>query len=298
MISNLNLTHKPVLIKSIMRLLDDTWKIEDWSEKVVVDATFGAGGYSNAFIGRGAKVFAFDQDKSIQKFVQDTRKIVSDRKSVDKFEFICDNFVNIDKYKQIENVDLVIFDLGMSSMQLDSEDRGFSFRFDDSPLDMDMSDSKLDDKSAEYILNNYTKKQLADAFFNYGGEKASYKIADSIIESRPLTTVADLKTAVQVVSKHPKSITRIFQAIRIEVNDEINNLWIALNNSVKILGKNGIVLVVDFHSVEDKYVKFFFKNNKELKPLFKKIMVPDDEEIRHNPRARSAKLRGAIMVNK
>ena len=295
--------HKSVLLKESIDSLNlkDNYKI--------VDCTLGYGGHSSEILKRinMGFLFAFDQDEDA---------IFSSYSRLEEigknFEIIKSNFVNIKKElekRNISKVDGILYDLGVSSPQLDEADRGFSFH-KDSKLDMRMDKSqKLD---AYYVVNNYSYDMLVDIFYKYGEEKYSSSIAKGIINSRPIETTLEL---VEVIKnnvpekyrreKHPAR--KIFQAIRIEVNDELNVFKKSLLDALELLNIGGRICVITFHSLEDKICKEVFnsvsKVNDDLKklpiipeeflPKYKviKTIEPSKEEIDENSRARSAKLR-------
>jgi len=267
--------------------------------KVFVDCTLGEGGHSleilKACNGKCC-VIGIDADPEIIKSAQERLKEYND-----SFIAVNSRFSNLDivlKELKIEKVDGFLFDLGISSYHLDNPERGFSFRFD-TFLDMRMNrDEKL---TAEYVVNHYSKKDLEKILKEYGEEPFAKRIADSIIKNRPIRTTKELVAAISKVypRKYKNSrihfATRTFMALRIEVNREFDELRTALSKSLDFLKTGGRILVITFHSLEDRIVKKFFKENegKGLKILTKKPLYPTEEEIIENPRARSAKLRAA-----
>ena len=296
--------HVPVLLAPVIRCLSAN------EGGVFVDGTFGAGGYTRAILEAHptTKVIAFDRDASVlptaQKFQQEFK---------DRFVFIQDCFSHVEKYV-LTPVDGFVLDIGVSSMQIDDPKRGFSFRFD-GPLDMRMSNEGI---SAADIVNNWPEKKLADILYRYGEEKASRKIAKAITNARPLNTTLQLADVIHSVMPRPKdgsdSAMRSFQALRIAVNDELGELERALQASPKILKPKGRLVVVSFHSLEDRIVKDFLKQNSALSKHRNKygenkdvstglFMVPDkkpitanEAELQQNIRAHSAKLRWAIRT--
>ena len=281
---------------------------------IIVDATLGYGGHSSSILDRIKKgyLFAFDQDSEAIRHSTDRLSKVGAN-----FTIIKSNFVNMKEEinkRGIEHVDGILFDLGVSSPQLDEKDRGFSFH-EDAPLDMRMDrEQKL---TAYDVVNNYSKEELARIFLKYGEDKFSNNIAKKIVEYRstkPIETTLELveviKTAVPMkfrIDKHPAR--QIFQAIRIEVNHELDVLEPALNQALDLLNVGGRVSVITFHSLEDRIVKNIFREKcsideklkglpnipEEYLPDFKlvenKAIVPSEEELERNPRARSSKLR-------
>jgi len=280
---------------------------------VFVDATFGAGGYSRAILKAHpeAEVYAFDRDESVMPFVEKLKKEFPNR-----FHFILAPFSELAGYLS-SPIDGIVWDLGVSSMQIDTPERGFSFQ-QDGPLDMRMASEGL---SAKEVVNTYPEGKLADILYRYGEERASFKIARALVRAReksPIETTGQLAEIIHHVMPHPKkgdSAMRSFQALRIYVNDELEQLRIALESGLNLLTSGGRMVVVTFHSLEDKIVKDFFamtagkgagKNRHQLmeeepviprlKDISKKPVLPTEQEILKNPRAHSAKLRWAIKV--
>ena len=276
-----------------------------------VDCTLGYAGHSSEILKRLKRgfLFAFDQDMEAIKYSEKKLSEISLN-----FKIIHSNFENMkEKLNEegIEKVDGILFDLGLSSPQIDDASRGFSF-MNDARLDMRMNkDSK---KDAYMVVNNYSKEQLAEIFFKYGEEKLSNVIAKKIVDSRPIKTTTELveviKSAVGAnyfFKSHPER--EIFQAIRIEVNDELKVLEKVLPDAIEILNQGGRISVITFHSLEDRIVKQIFKNNSEVDPIFKgmpdipdeykpkiklinkKPILPNEEELKNNTRSKSAKLR-------
>lgn len=276
-----------------------------------VDCTLGYAGHSSEILKRLKRgfLFAFDQDMEAIKYSEKKLSEISLN-----FKIIHSNFENMkEKLNEegIEKVDGILFDLGLSSPQIDDASRGFSF-MNDARLDMRMDkDSK---KDAYMVVNNYSKEQLAEIFFKYGEEKLSNVIAKKIVDSRPINTTTELveviKSAVGAnyfFKSHPER--EIFQAIRIEVNDELKVLEKVLPDAIEMLNKGGRISVITFHSLEDRIVKQIFKNNSEVDPIFKgmpdipdmykpkiklvnkKPILPSEEELKNNTRSKSAKLR-------
>lgn len=279
------------------------------SDSVIVDCTLGYAGHSSEILKRIDKgfLFAFDQDDDA---------ILSSRDRLNKigsnYCIIKSNFVNIKeelKKRNISKVDGILYDLGVSSPQLDEGNRGFSFH-QDARLDMRMDTSKTLD--AYYVVNNYTYEDLVNIFYKYGEEKYASSIAKGIINSRPITTTLEL---VEVIKnnvpekykrdKHPAR--KVFQAIRIEVNDELNVFEKSLKDSLELLNVGGRICVITFHSLEDKICKNIFNSVSrvddslkhlpiipdEYLPKFKviKTIDPTKNELEVNNRSRSAKLR-------
>lgn len=281
---------------------------------IVVDATLGYGGHSSNILERVNKgyLFAFDQDSEAIRYSTDRLNKIGTN-----FTIIKSNFVNMKEElnkRDINKVDAVLFDLGVSSPQLDDESRGFSFH-NDARLDMRMDrEQKL---SAYEVVNEYSEQDLSRIFYKYGEDKFSKSIARKIVEYRknkPIETTLELveviKSGVPMkyrINKHPAR--QIFQAIRIEVNHELDVIEPALSQALELLKVGGRVAVITFHSLEDRLVKNYFKEKTkvddkvkgmpnipdEYLPDFRlvvnKAIIPSEEEIENNPRARSSKLR-------
>lgn len=281
---------------------------------IIVDATLGYGGHSSSILDRIKKgyLFAFDQDSEAIRHSTDRLSKIGTN-----FTIIKSNFKNMKEElnkRGIDKVDGVLFDLGVSSPQLDDAERGFSFH-EDAPLDMRMDQEQA--FSAYDVVNNYSKEELARIFLKYGEDKFSNNIAKKIVEYRTtkkiettLELVEIIKTAVPMkfrIDKHPAR--QIFQAIRIEVNHELDVIEPAINQALEMLNVGGRVAVITFHSLEDRLVKNIFREKckideklkglpnipEEYLPDFRlvenKAIVPSEEELKRNPRARSSKLR-------
>lgn len=296
--------HVSVLLKESVDFLVQN------SDGIYVDVTFGGGGHSREILSRlssNGKLFGFDQDQdALQNGLDDNR-----------FTLINQNFrylKNSLRLQGIAQVDGVLADLGVSSHQFDTAERGFSTRFDG---DLDMRMNQNAPKTAQTIVNEYSEKQLADIFFQYGELKDSFRIAKKIIAYRSvkkIKTTEDLKAIVldEIPKfKQNKYLAQVFQALRIEVNDEINALKEMLTQAAAILKPGGHLVVISYHSLEDRLVKRFMKTGLfqgqpevdvfgraevPLKPVTRKMMMPTDEEITENNRARSAKLRVAEKI--
>ena len=256
--------------------------------------TFGAGGYTRAFLESGANVIAFDRDTSVLNDVKEIQKQYGDR-----FKFINAPFSEISQLKNTD-FDDVVFDLGISSMQIDNGARGFSFRFD-APLDMRM-DTRTDITAAD-LIKKLSDNELADILYEYGDIKKSHMMAKILKKELPQTTFQ-----LRDLIKNPNDVAPIFQSLRIAVNDEMGQIKSALSNVHNLLRSGGRCVCVTFHSIEDRIVKNTFRkwtdvagdprlptvNVAEYKPL--RTIVPSDEELAKNPRARSAHMRGVIKV--
>src|SRR5579875_416740 len=258
-----------------------------------VDATFGAGGHSRAILerlGPSGKLAAFDVDPSVHA----RAGVPCDP----RFILIRGNFRHLDaalEFRKLAPVDGVLFDLGVSSMQLDSAERGFSFAAD-APLDMRM-DASQGLSAADYIART-PERELADAIFEFGEERAARKIARAIKQHHPRTTgelARIVSAAVHVPGKRERThpATRTFQALRIAVNDELDALRDGLDAATRVLRPGGRLVAISFHSLEDRIVKNTMRTDPRLRPLLKKPLVAGARELRDNPRSRSAKLRVA-----
>ena len=295
--------HIPVMLQEVLQHLNPQ------NGEIYVDATFGNGGYTRAILEKAnCKVIAIDRDPSVKIRANEFRNTYGER-----FEFrsgCFGDFSNIIK----ETINGAVFDIGVSSMQLDEAQRGFSFA-QDAPLDMRMSSEGL---SAYEIVNNYDEKELADIIFNYGEERKSRQIASKIIEYRQKKHIETTKELAEIIYTviHKKAgtidpATRTFQALRIAVNNELDELDKGLKGATIRLSPAGRLVVVDFHSLEDRIVKNYMKENSPKKTkiskyapelikhdcIFSEIskaIQPTKEECLINPRARSAKLRYAV----
>ena len=294
--------HNPVLLHESV----DALSVKE--DGVYVDVTFGGGGHSREILkrlGKTGRLFGFDQDPDAQENVFDD----------ERFVLIPENFRYISRFLRfhgVRKVDGVLADLGVSSHQFDEAERGFSTRFDG---DLDMRMNQKSKISAKQIINNYSEEKLAEIFFSYGELRNSRNIAKTIVEKRQeekIDTSFQLRKVLQKFlpnAKEHKIIAQIFQAIRIEVNEELDVLKEFLQQLPNLLKEDGRLSVISYHSLEDRLVKRFFRTglfsgepekdffgNIEV-PLKKigKLIVPTPQEIKLNNRARSAKLRVATL---
>ena len=301
--------HKSVLFDEAIEALDLN------SEKVILDGTAGGGGHSSEISKTAKQLIAVDQDPDAITVLNER---LGDRKNV---TIVHDNFSHIKsilKSLNIDKIDGVLLDLGVSSFQLDTADRGFSFH-KDAPLDMRMSKTGL---SAKDVVNTYSETELADVIFKYGEEKFARKIASNIVKARqdkPIETTFELVDIIKASlpqkamrDSHPARKT--FQAIRIEVNGELDVLKSTLDDAFDCLNSGGRIAVITFHSLEDRIVKDFFKLEStncicdksfpvcvchhvaRLKLINKKVIVPSEKEIKENKRSSSSKLRIAERI--
>jgi 16S rRNA (cytosine1402-N4)-methyltransferase len=257
---------------------------------IYIDATFGGGGYTKAILDiANCSVIAFDKDPDAILRGKKLQEIYGDR-----LKLIEAPFNNMADFI-IEPVDGIVFDFGVSSFQLDEPERGFSFRYD-GPLDMRMSQTG---QSAKDVVNFFSEEDLADIIFHYGDEPKSRSIAEAIVRLRkekPFETTLELATLVRKIVKRKDDIdaaTKTFQALRIFVNNELIEIREALDRSLNILKPNGKIVGVTFHSLEDRLLKQFF--NKNCFSSVVKALKPSEEEIKRNPRSRSAKLRSGVF---
>jgi 16S rRNA (cytosine1402-N4)-methyltransferase len=278
---------------------------------IYVDATLGAGGHTLEMLGAlhaDATVYGIDQDNEAIR--EASENIGNDS----RFKTIRGNFGHLETIlpqEIIGNVDGILLDLGVSSHQIDEASRGFSFQ-QDGPLDMRMG--TLRQLTAEQVVNTYPYERLRNILYQYGEELKSGLIAKTIIENRPLSTTGDLKRCVEKVVKgkfQVKSLARVFQAIRIEVNQELDVLERVLEQSVNILKEGGRIVVISYHSLEDRLVKnylkagnfkgdiqkdFYGNNIRPFQPLTNKVITATEDEIRANSRSRSARMRVAERI--
>lgn len=294
--------HKSVLFDEAIKALDLN------ENKIIVDGTAGGGGHSGEIAKTAKRVISIDQDPDAITVLKER---LGDKKNVTIVHDNYSNIKNIISNLDIEKIDGLLLDLGVSSFQLDTAERGFSFH-KDAPLDMRMSKSGL---SAYDVVNNYDEKQLADIIYRYGEEKFSRRIAANIVKARtekPIETTFELVDIIKssmpqraMRDSHPAR--RTFQAIRIEVNAELDVLKSTLEDAFDILAPGGRIAIITFHSLEDRIVKEQFAKwcqgctcpkefpvcvcgNKPKGKTFKSIS-PSEEELKENPRARSSRLR-------
>jgi 16S rRNA (cytosine1402-N4)-methyltransferase len=304
MIKTAETYHVPVLLKESVDGLDIK------PDGVYIDVTFGGGGHSKEILtrlGKKGHLYSFDQDADAEK------NIVND----DRFTFVRSNFRYIKnwmRYYEVDKIDGLLADLGVSSHHLDDENRGFSFRYE-APLDMRMN--KRAGQTAADILNNYSEEQIADILYIYGELKNARRIASAIVKSKQskrVETTGDLlnaTTGLFAKEREKKEMAKLFQALRIEVNHEMDALKDMLNGAQDLLKEGGRLSVITYHSLEDRIVKNFIKaGNAEgkvnqdffgrieapFRAVNNKIVVPDESEQESNPRSRSAKLRIAEKI--
>ncbi|MEX0616524.1 MAG: 16S rRNA (cytosine(1402)-N(4))-methyltransferase RsmH [Candidatus Woykebacteria bacterium] len=281
--------HKSVLYQEVLEGLNVR------PGEAYIDATLGGGGHSQGILERGGRVLGIDQDPQALEFV---------KKHIKSEDLILEegNFADIDKIaadRGLLEISGIVFDLGVSSYQLNQVSRGFSFR-NSAALDMRMS-PKLAVTAAD-LVNGLTDKELYELFYRFGEERNARRIARAIVRSRskdPIKKTDQLAALIEATVGRGQKIhpaTRVFLALRAAVNSELRNLREALPKSENLLKTNGRLIVISFHSLEDRLVKNFIKESKNLVEVNKKPVVPSEEEIMENPRARSAKMRVAEKV--
>lgn len=297
--------HIPALLKETIQGLDIK------PDGIYVDVTFGGGGHSRAIVDElstAGHLYGFDQDADArQNAIDDSR-----------FTFVYSNFKflrNFLRYYNVDGVDGILADLGVSFHHFDDPERGFSFRWE-GPLDMRMNRNAA--RSAAWYVNNWSEEQLADAFYLYGELKNARRFATAIVKARneaPIETVEALLASVNPLinpKKEKKELAQVFQALRIVVNGEIEALSAFLQQSLEVLKPGGRLVIITYHSLEDRLVKnfmragnlegkveqdFYGRRMSPLKLLTSKPIVASEEEVERNPRARSAKLRIAEKIS-
>jgi len=287
--------HVPALLNETADLLNVR------PNKKYLDATVGGGGHSEEIVKRGGILLGIDQDPEAVSYASERLACPG----LTPPQFAKGNFCNLSKLAKdngFEKVDGILFDLGVSSHQLESDTRGFSFN-QEADLDMRMDPSLT--VTAKDLVNGLTEKELEELFIKLGEERFSRRYAKCIVQYRQNKQIEKCSELAQIIINQasPKErfgqinpATRIFQALRIAVNDELNALKVGLPQAVDLLNQGGRLVVISFHSLEDRIVKRFFLEKQDqdiLKIINSKPIIPTDEEIKINPRSRSAKLRGA-----
>lgn len=296
--------HIPALLPQTIEALDIT------PNGTYIDVTYGGGGHSRAIVEKLSNeghLYGFDQDMdAVSRAITDSRFTIVHS----NFRFI----VNFMRYHKVDEVDGILADLGVSFHHFDDPERGFSFRWN-GPLDMRMNRSSS--LTAAEVVNTYSEEHLADIFYLLGEIKNARRIAAAIIKARNSEEITTIEQLLDVVTplidpaRHKKELAKLFQALRIEVNRELDVLEEFLNGALQLLKTNGRIAIITYHSLEDRLVKNFFRTgnfegreNKDFfgrnlspfKLLTSRPIVPDDDEIERNPRSRSAKLRVAIKL--
>lgn len=297
--------HVPVLLEACIEGMNIR------PDGMYVDVTFGGGGHSKEILkhlSSEGHLYSFDQDADAEQNIPKDEK---------RFTFVRSNFRFLDnwmRYHEVEGIDALLADLGVSSHHFDAEERGFSFRFD-ALLDMRMNGRG--GITAADVLNKYSEEQLANIFFLYGELKNARRIASAIVKARAIQNFVRIQELLDIVKplmgrdREKKDLAKVFQALRIEVNHEMDALRDMLNAALKNLKPGGRLVVLTYHSLEDRIVKnfmragnfegkveqdFFGNRKAPLKLVNNKVIVPDDEEQQRNPRSRSAKLRIAEKI--
>lgn len=290
--------HKPVMIKEVLSFIPE-------NSNIVVDATLGEGGHTKAMLDLNLEVHSFERDKNILEIA---KKRLADYKKFYYYNNTYDKIIDSLPKNIIGNVDFMLYDLGVSMFHFKKAERGFSFN-ENNKLDMRLGINKI---NAYEVINKYEKKDLERIFKEYGEIKNPSKIADAIIREREKKNIETAKELENIIfhnsdksKKYGKinPATLIFQAVRIEVNDELNILKKSIENIKNILKKYGVIVIISYHSLEDRIVKRFFKDNEKTKNkdgIFKllnsKVLKPTNEEIKLNIASRSAKLRAAQLL--
>lgn len=290
--------HKPVMIKEVLSFIPE-------NSNIVVDATLGEGGHTKAMLDLNLEVHSFERDKNILEIA---KKRLADYKKFYYYNNTYDKMIDSLPKNIIGNVDFILYDLGVSMFHFKKAERGFSFN-ENNKLDMRLGINKI---NAYEVINKYEKKDLERIFKEYGEIKNYSKLAEIIIKERKKKNIETAKELENIIfhnsdksKKYGKinPATLIFQAIRIEVNDELNILKKSIENIKNILKKYGVVVIISYHSLEDRIVKRFFKDNEKTKNkdgIFKllnsKVLKPTNEEIKLNIASRSAKLRAAQLL--
>jgi 16S rRNA (cytosine1402-N4)-methyltransferase len=279
--------HEPVMVAEVTEYLA--------GRGTVVDMTLGAGGHAEALLGAGVgRVIGVDRDPAALELAGERLAAHGER-----FRPVRARFSEVDEEVVGGPVDGVLFDLGVSSMQLDQGERGFGYRTD-GPLDMRMAGVADDETSAADLVNGLPESELADLIYEYGEERGSRKVASAIVRNRPITTTDQLARVVAGALGRrpggPHPARRTFQALRIAVNREIEELSASLPQAVGLLVPGGRVVVIAYHSLEDRVVKYALREDERVAVLTKKPRRPSEDEVARNPRSRSALLRAAERI--
>ncbi|MCD5383572.1 16S rRNA (cytosine(1402)-N(4))-methyltransferase RsmH [candidate division WOR-3 bacterium] len=265
--------HNPVLVKEVLSFID---------KGIWVDATLGTGGHTSAILNKFEEVFVYAIDRDLES-------IAVAKKRLERFEgraeFIHGNFRSLSEFIT-EEVSGVIFDIGLSSFQLEDRDRGFSYRTD-GPLDMRVD--RLEDIPLYKKISRLTKMEIENILKNYGEERRARSLSERIYRNRDrLFTTGDLMA---IIKYDRRTLSRVFQAFRIFINQELENLKQGLHSALSILKPEGKIIVISYHSLEDRIVKNFFRETKSINIITKKPIIPSASEVSSNSRARSAKMR-------
>ena len=290
--------HKPVMINEVLSFIPE-------NSNIVIDATLGEGGHTKAMLDLNLEVHGFERDKNI---LDVAKKRLTNYKKFHYYNNTYDKMTESLPENIIGNADFMLYDLGVSMFHFKKAERGFSFN-EDNKLDMRLG---INEKNAYQVINEYGKKDLERIFKDYGEIKNPSKLSDAIIKEREkknIETAKELENIIFHNSDKSKKYGRInpatliFQAVRIEVNDELNILKKSIENIKNILKKYGVIVIISYHSLEDRIVKRFFKENEKTKNkdgifrlLNSKVLTPTIEEIKLNPASRSAKMRAAQLL--
>ena len=290
--------HKPVMINEVLSFIPE-------NSNIVIDATLGEGGHTKAMLDLNLEVHSFERDKNI---LEVAKKRLTNYKKFHYYNNTYDKMTESLPKNIIGNADFMLYDLGVSMFHFKKAERGFSFN-ENNKLDMRLG---INEKNAYQVINEYDKKDLERIFKDYGEIKNPSKLADAIIKEREkknIETAKELENIIFHNSDKSKKYGRInpatliFQAVRIEVNDELNILKKSIENIKNILKKYGVIVIISYHSLEDRIVKRFFKENEKTKNkdgifrlLNSKVLTPTIEEIKLNPASRSAKMRAAQLL--
>lgn len=292
---NKNLYHITVLAKEVVDFLNVK------PDEKYIDATLGGGGHTGEILNRGGKVLGIDVDQDAVDYVERKWQI-ENRSWKEKLTLVRGNFRDLREIARrngFEKVAGIIFDLGVSAHQLKGKGRGFSFNLDE---ELDMRMEKNNPVTAKEVINTKSQKELYEIFTKFGEEKLAWTISEAIVRARSLKPISKTSELADIVRKAKKTrgkidaATKVFQALRIYVNDELENLKRALEQTIDILQPGGRLIAISFHSLEDRIVKNFLRtaeNQNQMRIATKKPVRASEEEIRVNPGARSAKMRVA-----
>lgn len=292
--------HTPVLLEEVIDFLSVR------PGKRYIDATAGGGGHTLGIIRSGGEVLGIDRDPAAIAFAR--KKLVENLPAgyAGSFRLVRGNFNNLKEIatkNDFVGVDGILMDIGISSYHLDFSKRGFTFRHNE-PLDMRMNPNA--EKTAAEVLNSYPEKKLYEVFLRYGEEQLAEQLAHRLAGARRVTPITTTNQLVELISSvaqdthhdEKKMVTTAFQAIRIEVNDELENLKRGLESAVDLLNPGGRLAIISFHSLEDRIVKLFFKKESRLSVITNKPVIPTEQEVQKNRRSRSARMRVAERLKK
>lgn len=294
----LNIVHTPVMLKEVLSYIPE-------NAKIAIDATLGEGGHTKAMLDLNLEVHSFERDSTILDIA---KRRLKDYPNFHYYNNTYDKMMECLDEKIIGNVDFMLYDLGVSLFHFKKAERGFSFK-DNTMLDMRLG---INEKSAYDIINGYSEEELERVFRDYGELSNARKMARIIVKERDKRKIETSKELESIIFHntdksqrygkiHPATL--VFQAIRIEVNDELNILEKSILNIPNILKNNGVAVIISYHSLEDRIVKRFFKENEKTKNkdgIFKllnnKVKLPTNEEVKSNPASRSAKMRAVQLI--